>query len=260
MPSQLEIIGLHAGIEGKEILKGIDLTVPQGQIHALMGPNGSGKSTLSYVLLGHPKYEVYGGQVLFDGEDVLGMKTDERARLGLFLGFQYPLEVQGIRLSRFLETALDYLMPGKLNGHSFEELVRDKLELLNIDESFLHRYVNEGFSGGEKKRAEVLQLALLEPKLAVMDETDSGLDIDSLQIVSQAMNAIAKQGTGILLVTHYQRILRYVVPDHVHVLIDGGIVKSGGKELALQLEEKGYDWLRKVKGMKSSSPLPQERK
>ncbi len=248
MPSRLEIIDLHAGIEGKEILKGIDLTVPQGEIHALMGPNGSGKSTLSYVLLGHPKYEVYSGQVLFDGKDVLGMDTDERARQGLFLGFQYPLEVQGIRLSRFLETALDYVSPGKLDGHTFEEFVKDKLEMLSIDESFLHRYVNEGFSGGEKKRAEVLQLALIEPKLAVMDETDSGLDIDSLKIVSEAMNAVAGAGTGILLVTHYQRILRYVIPDYVHVLIDGYIVKSGGKELALELEKKGYDWLRKVKG------------
>ncbi len=248
MPSELEIVDLHAGIEGKEILRGINLTVPQGEIHALMGPNGSGKSTLSYVLLGHPKYVVYSGQVLFDGEDLLDMETDERARKGLFLGFQYPREVQGVRLSEFLRTSLDYLRPGVLNGQRFEELVQGKLEMLNIDESFLNRSVNEGFSGGEKKRAEVLQLALFEPRLAVMDETDSGLDIDSLQVVSHAVNAVARGGTGILLVTHYQRILRHVVPDHVHVLIDGLIVRSGGRELALELEERGYDWLRKVKG------------
>ncbi len=248
MSSQLDIIDLHAGVEGKEILKGISLHVPQGEIHALMGPNGSGKSTLSYVILGHPKYEVYSGKVLLDGEDVLEMDTDERARKGLFLGFQYPLEIPGVRLSSFLETSLRYLKPGLLNGEDFHDLLRDKSQMLNIEESFLERSVNEGFSGGEKKRAEVLQLALFEPKLAVMDETDSGLDIDSLQVVSSAINAVAERGTGILLVTHYQRILRYVIPDKVHVLINGRIVRSGGKELALELEEKGYDWLRKVKG------------
>ncbi|MCJ2519448.1 MAG: Fe-S cluster assembly ATPase SufC [Candidatus Thermoplasmatota archaeon] len=248
MPSQLDIIDLHAGVEGKEILKGISLPVPQGEIHALMGPNGSGKSTLSYVILGHPKYEVYSGKVLLDGEDVLEMDTDERARKGLFLGFQYPLEIPGVRLSSFLETSLRYLKPGLLNGEDFHDLLRDKSQMLNIEESFLERSVNEGFSGGEKKRAEVLQLALFEPKLAVMDETDSGLDIDSLQVVSSAINAVAERGTGILLVTHYQRILRYVIPDKVHVLMNGRIVRTGGKELALELEEKGYDWLRKVKG------------
>ncbi len=248
MPLKLRIIDLHAGVEGKEILKGISLTVPQGEIHALMGPNGSGKSTLSYVLLGHPKYEVYGGEVLLNGENVLEMETDERARKGLFLGFQYPLEVPGIKLSRFLQTSLGYLKPGMLNGQDFSDLVREKSQMLNIEESFLERSVNEGFSGGEKKRAEVLQLALFEPKLAVMDETDSGLDIDSLQVVSSAINTVAGSGTGILLVTHYQRILRYVIPHRVHVLIDGHVVKSGGKELAMELEEKGYDWLRKVKG------------
>lgn len=248
MPSTLEIIDLHAGIEGREILKGVSLKVTQGEIHALMGPNGSGKSTLSYVLMGHPKYEVYRGRVLLDGEDLLKMDTDERARRGLFLGFQYPLEVPGVRMSRFLETSLRYLQPSALDGRKFEDLVREKLKMLNMDESFLRRYVNEGFSGGEKKRAEVLQLALFEPRLAVMDETDSGLDIDSLQVVARAMNRIADQGTGILLVTHYQRILRYIVPDVVHVLIDGEIVRSGDRELAQELEEKGYDWLRKVKG------------
>ncbi|MFQ5838440.1 MAG: Fe-S cluster assembly ATPase SufC [Thermoplasmata archaeon] len=248
MPSKLDIIDLRAGVEGKEILKGISLSIRQGEIHALMGPNGSGKSTLSYVLLGHPLYEVYGGTVLLDGEDLLQMDTDERSRKGLFLGFQYPLEVPGVSLSRFLETSLRYLRPQILDGRSFDDLVRDKLQMLDIDESFLQRAVNEGYSGGEKKRAEVLQLALFEPRLAIMDETDSGLDIDSLQVVSSAINAVAELGTGILLVTHYQRILRYVIPHRVHVLIDGRIVKSGGKELALELEDRGYDWLRKVKG------------
>jgi Fe-S cluster assembly ATP-binding protein len=248
MPSTLEIIDLHAGIEGKEILKGVSLALQQGEIHALMGPNGSGKSTLSYVLMGHPKYEVYSGRVLLDGEDLLEMDTDERARRGLFLGFQYPLEIPGVRMSRFLETSLKYLKPDALDGRKFEDLLKEKLELLSIEESFLRRAVNEGFSGGEKKRAEVLQLALFEPRIAVMDETDSGLDIDSLQVVSHAINQVAGRGTGILLVTHYQRILRYVVPHQVHVLIDGRIVASGGKELAEELEDKGYDWLRKVKG------------
>ncbi len=248
MPSKLDIINLKAGVEGKEILKGISLSLKQGEIHAIMGPNGSGKSTLSYVLLGHPKYEVYGGKVLLDGEDVLQMDTDERARRGLFLGFQYPLEIPGVKLSRFLETSLQYLRPQGLDGQSFDDLVKEKLKMLDIDESFLHRSVNEGFSGGEKKRAEVLQMALFEPKLAIMDETDSGLDIDSLQVVSNAINAVAGRGTGVLLVTHYQRILRYIIPERVHVLIDGKIVKSGGKELAEELEERGYDWLRKVKG------------
>jgi Fe-S cluster assembly ATP-binding protein len=248
MPSKLEVIDLHAGIEGKTILKGINLSIRQGEIRALMGPNGSGKSTLSYVLLGHPKYEVYSGKVLLDGEDLLQMDTDERARRGLFLGFQYPLEVPGVPLSRFLKASLEYLRPGALDGQRFEDLVREKLQMLSIDEGFLRRSVNEGFSGGEKKRAEVLQLALFEPRLAILDETDSGLDIDSLKVVSTAINAVAEGGTGILLVTHYQRILRYIIPHRVHVLIDGKIVRSGGKELALQLEEKGYDWLRKVKG------------
>ncbi len=245
MPSQLDVVDLHAGVEGKEILKGISLSLPQGEVHALMGPNGSGKSTLAYVLLGHPKYEVTGGKVLLDGEDVLGMETNERARRGLFLGFQYPLEVPGVKLARFLQTSLEYLQPDLLDGQDFRDYAREKCAMLDIDESFLDRAVNEGFSGGEKKRAEVLQLALFEPKLAVLDETDSGLDIDSLQVVSDAVNAVAEAGTGVLLVTHYQRILRYIVPDHVHVMLDGRIVKSGAKDLAEELEAKGYDWLRK---------------
>lgn len=248
MPSQLEIRDLRAGIEGKEILKGISLKVRQGEVHALMGPNGSGKSTLSYVLMGHPKYQVLGGEVLLDDRDLLKMDTDERARLGLFLGFQYPLEVPGIKLWRFLKTTMEYLRPDVLDGQDFQELVKEKARELSIDESFLDRSVNQGFSGGEKKRAEVLQLALYEPRLAVMDETDSGLDIDSLQVVSDAINAVTARGTGILLVTHYQRILRYIVPKRVHVLVDGEIVQSGGRELAEELEKKGYDWVRKVKG------------
>ncbi|MFQ6012392.1 MAG: Fe-S cluster assembly ATPase SufC [Thermoplasmata archaeon] len=244
MTARLDILGLRAGIEDKEILRGITLSVRQGEIHALMGPNGSGKSTLAYVLLGHPGYRVLGGQVLLDGEDLLAMETDERARRGLFLGFQYPTDLPGVKMTRFLRDAYRSLRPTEPEGKAFDDRVREELEALGMDESFLHRYVNQGFSGGEKKRAEVLQLALLRPPLAVMDETDSGLDIDSLQVVSDAMNRLAKAGTGILLITHYQRILRYIVPKEVHVLVDGRIARSGGKGLAAELEERGYDWLR----------------
>ncbi|MFQ5986053.1 MAG: Fe-S cluster assembly ATPase SufC [Thermoplasmata archaeon] len=244
MPAQLDILDLRAGIEEKEILKGISLSVRQGEIHALMGPNGSGKSTLAYVLLGHPGYRVFGGQVLLDGEDLLSKETDERARRGLFLGFQYPTDLPGVKMTRFLRESHRSLRPDEPDGEAFDARVREHLEGLGMEETFLHRYVNQGFSGGEKKRAEVLQLALLRPPLAVMDETDSGLDIDSLQIVADAMNRLAKGGTGILLITHYQRILRYIVPKEVHVLVDGRIARSGGKDLAAELEERGYDWLR----------------
>jgi Fe-S cluster assembly ATP-binding protein len=244
MPAQLDILDLYAGIEEKQILRGVSLSIRQGEIHALMGPNGSGKSTLAYVLLGHPGYRVFDGQVLLDGEDVLAMDTDERARRGLFLGFQYPTDLPGVKMSRFLRESYRATRPEEPNGESFDAQVRQELENLGIDDAFLQRYVNQGFSGGEKKRAEVLQMALFRPPLAVMDETDSGLDIDSLQVVSEAMNRLAKAGTGILLITHYQRILRYIVPQEVHVLVDGRIARSGGKGLAAELEERGYDWLR----------------
>ncbi|MFQ5907984.1 MAG: Fe-S cluster assembly ATPase SufC [Thermoplasmata archaeon] len=244
MPAQLDILDLRAGIEEKQILRGISLSVRQGEVHALMGPNGSGKSTLAYVLLGHPGYRVFDGQVLLDGEDLLAMDTDERARRGLFLGFQYPTDLPGVKMKRFLREAYRSLRPEESNGEAFDAQVRQELEHLGIEDAFLHRYVNQGFSGGEKKRAEVLQLALLRPPLAVMDETDSGLDIDSLQVVADAMNRLAREGTGILLITHYQRILRYILPQEVHVLMEGRIARSGGRELAAELEERGYDWLR----------------
>lgn len=244
MTSKLEIVDLHAGIEGKEILKGISVTLEPGEIHALMGPNGSGKSTLAYVLLGHPKYEVLSGEILLDGEDVLAMDTDERARKGLFLSFQYPMDVPGVKMSRFLERSHRHLHPESKDGEVFWKRVRTFMDRMEMDEAFLKRYVNQGFSGGEKKRAEAVQMAIFEPRFAVMDETDSGLDIDSLQVVSEAINDIADEGTGILLITHYQRILRYVIPKYVHVLVDGRIAESGGKDLAATLEERGYDWLR----------------
>ncbi|MEE9593570.1 MAG: Fe-S cluster assembly ATPase SufC [Thermoplasmata archaeon] len=244
MPAQLDIVNLHAGVEEKRILRGISLSVRQGEVHALMGPNGSGKSTLAYVLLGHPGYRVFDGRVLLDGKDLLAMDTDERARRGLFLGFQYPTDLPGVTMRRFLREAYRSLRPEELDGEEFDARVQQELENLGIEDVFLHRYVNQGFSGGEKKQAEVLQMALFRPPLAVMDETDSGLDIDSLQVVADAMNRLAQEGTGILLITHYQRILRYIVPQEVHVLVDGKIARSGGKELAAELEERGYDWLR----------------
>ncbi len=244
MPIQLDILDLHAGIEGKKILRGISLSIRQGEIHALMGPNGSGKSTLAYVLLGHPGYRVFDGQVLLDGEDLLAMDTDERARRGLFLGFQYPTDLPGVKMRRFLRESYRSVRSEEPDGEAFDARVQEELGNLGIDDTFLDRYMNQGFSGGEKKRAEVLQMALFRPPLAVMDETDSGLDIDSLQVVSDAMNRLAQGGTGILLITHYQRILRYIVPQEVHVLVDGRIARSGGKDLAAELEERGYDWLR----------------
>ncbi|MEE9173950.1 MAG: Fe-S cluster assembly ATPase SufC [Thermoplasmata archaeon] len=244
MPIQLDILDLHAGIEGKKILRGISLSIRQGEIHALMGPNGSGKSTLAYVLLGHPGYRVLDGQVLLDGEDLLAMDTDERARRGLFLGFQYPTDLPGVKMRRFLRESYRSVRSEEPDGEAFDARVQEELGNLGIDDTFLDRYMNQGFSGGEKKRAEVLQMALFRPPLAVMDETDSGLDIDSLQVVSDAMNRLAQGGTGILLITHYQRILRYIVPQEVHVLVDGRIARSGGKDLAAELEERGYDWLR----------------
>ncbi|MCD9186632.1 MAG: Fe-S cluster assembly ATPase SufC [Pyrinomonadaceae bacterium] len=244
----LEIKDLHAGIEGKEILKGLNLTVNAGEVHAIMGPNGSGKSTLSKVLAGHPTYEVLSGEVLFEGKNLLELEPDERAREGVFLAFQYPVEVPGVSNSQFLRLAYNE----KMKHHGLEELdplefndyLSEKAKLVEMDKSFFKRSVNEGFSGGEKKRNEILQMAVLAPKLAILDETDSGLDIDALRIVAEGVNKLRNSENGIILVTHYQRLLNYIQPDFVHVLAGGKIVKEGGKELALELEEKGYDWVK----------------
>jgi Fe-S cluster assembly ATP-binding protein len=242
-PPQLEIENLHVSVEGKEILRGVDLVVPRGQTHALMGPNGSGKSTLAYTLLGHPKYEVTEGRVFFKGQNVLELQPDERARLGLFLAFQYPTSIPGVSLANFLRLSLKSTRGSDVAPGQFRRLIREKLHLLKMDESFLSRYVNEGFSGGEKKRAEVLQMALLEPEIAIMDETDSGLDIDALRTVSEGVNSLVGPNLGILIITHYQRILNYIKPDVVHVLVKGRIVRTGGRELVEALEAQGYDWI-----------------
>jgi Fe-S cluster assembly ATP-binding protein len=242
-PPQLVIENLHVNVEGREILRGVDLVVPRGETHALMGPNGSGKSTLAYTLLGHPKYEVTEGSVLFKGQNVLELEPDERARLGMFLAFQYPTSIPGVSLANFLRLSLKSVRGGEVNPGQFRRLVRDKLKLLKMDDSFLTRYVNEGFSGGEKKRAEVLQMALLEPEIAVLDETDSGLDIDALRTVSEGVNSLVGPNLGILIITHYQRILNYIKPDVVHVMVRGRIVRTGGQELVEALEAQGYDWI-----------------
>jgi Fe-S cluster assembly ATP-binding protein len=243
----LQIKDLHARVEDKPILKGISLTVPTGEVHAIMGPNGSGKSTLAQVLAGKGEYEVTGGQVLFDGKDLLDLDPEERAREGLFLAFQYPVEIPGVSNSYFLKAALNALRKhrgeSELDAIEFMKLVKEKLAMLDMDASFLSRSVNQGFSGGEKKRNEIFQMAVLQPRLAVLDETDSGLDIDALRIVAGGVNALRGPDRAIVVVTHYQRLLNYIVPDVVHVLSDGRIVKSGGKELALELEEKGYGWI-----------------
>lgn len=243
----LEIRDLHVSIEGKEILKGVSLAVKKGEVHALMGPNGSGKSTLSFVMMGHPKYKVTRGKILLDGKDVTKMSPDERARLGLFLGFQYPTEISGVSLFNFLKTAYNSSRKEKVSSMEFREIMADKMKLLGVHEDFVKRYLNEGFSGGEKKRGEVLQMAVLEPRMMVLDETDSGLDVDSLKVVSNGINKVSGKDNCVLLITHYQRILKYVKPDRVHVMIDGRIAKSGGRGLAEELEEKGYDFVRGVK-------------
>lgn len=251
MQDRLEIKDLHVKVEGKEILKGLNITVKQGEIHAIMGPNGSGKSTLANALMGHPNYEINKGKVLLDGEDVLQYKANERAKKGLFLAFQYPTAVPGVTMFNFLRSAYNAIKNGQTKDKKqelasvlqFNKLLNEKLKLLKMDESFIKRYVNDGFSGGEKKRSEILQMALLEPKFAVLDETDSGLDIDSVKIVADGVNELSGPNMGILIITHYQRILRYIKPDHVHVLIDGKIAKSGGHNLAEKLEEDGYDWI-----------------
>src|SRR5213080_1948931 len=239
--SQLDIKDLHATIEGKEILKGVDFHVKQGEIHAIMGPNGSGKSTLASTVMGHPKFIVTKGDILFDNESIIKLAPDVRARKGLFLAFQYPFEVPGVSLSTFLRTAYNAVRQGGKKG----DLVKEKLKLLDMDESFATRYLNEGFSGGEKKRCEILQLAIIQPKIAVLDETDSGLDIDSVKIVAEGVNKLVGPEMGVMIITHYQRILRYIKPDYVHILLDGRMVKSGGPELADVLEARGYDWVKK---------------
>ena len=241
--AQLEIQDLHVNVEGKEILKGVNLVVPRGEIHALMGPNGSGKSTLAYTLLGHPKYVVTQGRALFKGENILDLSTDDRARRGLFLAFQYPTAVPGVSLVNFLRMSLKAVRGSEVPPSQFRRLVREKLALLKMDDAFLTRYVNDGFSGGEKKRAEVLQMALLQPEIAIMDETDSGLDIDALRTVAEGVNSLTGPRTGVLIITHYQRILNYIQPDVVHVMYSGRIVRTGGRELVDTLEAQGYDWL-----------------
>ncbi len=244
----LKIVNLHAEIaeDGTEILKGVDLELGSGEIHAIMGPNGSGKSTLSKVISGHPAYEVTDGDILFRGESVLDMEPDERARSGVFLAFQYPVEIPGVSVANFMRTAINAKRGEEVDIFDFQEELEGKMEMLEMDPAFALRSVNEGFSGGEKKRNEILQLAMLEPELAVMDETDSGLDIDALKIVTAGINRIKEQNPGmtVLLITHYQRMLNYITPDRVHVMVDGRIIRSGGAELALELEERGYDWVR----------------
>lgn len=241
----LTVKDLHAGVEGKKILKGVSLQVKSGEIHAIMGPNGSGKSTLSHVLMGHPKYEVYKGKVTLDGEDILELGPHERAQRGLFLGFQYPQEVPGVKLGSFLNVAYKRMHPDEdLEVGEFFQYVDERMGTLGLDVSFGARYLNDGFSGGEKKRAEVLQLLVLQPRIALMDETDSGLDIDALKTVAKAIDAYASPDVGVLLITHYQRLLDYVTPDFVHVMVDGKIVKSGGSDLAEKLEEMGYKWIK----------------
>jgi Fe-S cluster assembly ATP-binding protein len=244
----LEITNLHASVEGVEILKGVSLKVNDGEVHAIMGPNGSGKSTLAQILAGNEEYEVTEGEVTFLGIDLLEMPAEERARLGVFLAFQYPVEIPGISNAYFLQAGLNEIRKShgleELDTMDFQDILKEKMEMVAIDPKFADRPVNEGFSGGEKKRNEILQMAVLEPKLAILDETDSGLDIDALRIVADGVNKLRSPKRSMIVVTHYQRLLNYIVPDFVHVLHGGRIVKSGGKELALELEEKGYDWLK----------------
>jgi len=244
----LEIKDLHASVEGKEILRGVSLKVGSGEVHAVMGPNGSGKSTLAQVLAGHPAYQVTAGSVRYDGKDLLELDPEERAREGVFLAFQYPVAIRGITNSYFLRSAVNAIRKHRgepeLDPLDFLQVLEEKLKAIGWDDSLMNRAVNEGFSGGEKKRNEILQLAVLEPRLAILDETDSGLDIDALKTVAEAVNALRSPQRAFVVVTHYQRLLNYIVPDFVHVLADGRIVKSGGKQLALELEDKGYDWVR----------------
>ena len=246
----LEVRGLSASVGGLEILKGVDLTVKTGEVHAIMGPNGSGKSTFANVLAGKPDYEITGGQALFQGQDLLAMEPEIRSRLGVFLAFQYPLELPGVRAWQFLKAAVDaqrvHAGEEELSARAFDRMLKEKVETVEIDPELVKRAVNEGFSGGEKKRNEILQMAVLQPKLAILDETDSGLDIDALRIVSDGVNKLRSESNAVVLVTHYQRILNYIAPDQVHVLMDGRIVRAGGPELAHELEERGYDWIKEA--------------
>ncbi len=244
--SELSIRNLHVSINGKEILKGLTLTLRGGEVHALMGPNGTGKSTLAYTLMGHPAYTVTEGEIRFKGKNLLELSTDERSRLGLFLAFQYPVSVPGVTVANFLRTALNARRAedDPISVFEFRKLLTEKMNLLKMDSSFAARYLNDGFSGGEKKRTEILQMATLEPEMAILDETDSGLDIDALRIVAEGVNALAGPQMGVLLITHYQRLLEYIQPQFVHILFDGRIVESGGADLARHLEEHGYDWVR----------------
>jgi Fe-S cluster assembly ATP-binding protein len=249
----LKIEDLQVEIDGQEIVKGLDLEVGKGEIHAIMGPNGSGKSTLANVLMGHPRYEVTGGSITFEGEDVFELEPDERAKLGMFLAFQYPSEVPGVSVANFLRTAVNSVREEELNPMEMYRLIQEKMSIMQMDPRFAERYLNEGFSGGEKKRNEILQMLMLEPTLAIMDETDSGLDIDALQVVAKGVNELRGPEFSAIIITHYQRILRYIEPDHVHVMLDGRLVTSGGKELADDLEEKGYEWVRQEFGAGAQS-------
>lgn len=241
MTNELVIKNLHASVEGKEILKGIDLTIEPGKVHAIMGPNGSGKSTLAYALMGHPGYEVAEGEILVDGVNITEMTPDDRAKQGLFLAFQYPHSIPGVTMANFLRTAVNAVHQPPMPPKEFRQKMVEKMKVLRMNPEFGGRYVNEGFSGGEKKRAEILQMAMLEPKYAVLDETDSGLDIDALRIVADGVNTLLGPQMGVLVITHYQRLLNYIKPDFVHVLVDGKIVREGGPELALELEQQGYE-------------------
>ncbi|MCE9501415.1 MAG: Fe-S cluster assembly ATPase SufC [Leptospira sp.] len=243
MSELLKITDLHVSIEDKEILKGVNLTINKGEVHVIMGKNGSGKSTLSNVLMGHPGYRITSGEILFEGESVLSWKPDERARKGIFLCFQYPTVITGVTIANFLRTILKSIRSKDIPVKEFRKELKEAMALLKMDDSFVSRYVNDGFSGGEKKRNEILQLTMIKPKLAILDETDSGLDIDALRIVSEGINRFKSEDKSILLITHYQRMLNYTVPDFVHVFFDGKIVLTGDRELALKLEEKGYDWV-----------------
>ena len=248
--SELEIKNLHVRIEDKEILKGLSLTIKQGEIHAIMGPNGTGKSTLAYTLMGHPNYEVTEGEILFKGENVLEMEPDQRSRAGIFLAFQYPVAIPGVTVANFLRTAINSRRRAEnpddkgMPIPEFRKMLKEKMSMLKMDPNFAGRYLNDGFSGGEKKRAEILQMATLKPEIAILDETDSGLDIDALRIVSEGVNALSGPELGVLVITHYQRLLNYIKPDFVHIMLDGRIVESGDASLALHLEEKGYEWVR----------------